>query len=263
MKSSGLNDILYGALKMRQPEDGMGPRVNVDTILLADYARFARRARVMEMGCAHGAISLILAKRMLASARPGEFHPIEGIDINPALVIMAKENALLNGLSDRVSFMAADLREYKSLYLAGTYDAVIMNPPYDEPGKSRRSANESVSAAMHGDLCTLRDVAAAAKYLLRNGGSLFLVIRAKRLAELSFILHEHNVRVKKIRAVHPKPDRDASVVLVKAVRASGDGVTVEPPMFIYGEDGEYTETLLGAYRIDTGPQLESRDGVLQ
>jgi tRNA1(Val) A37 N6-methylase TrmN6 len=249
MKSSGLNDILRGALKMRQPQEGTGPRVNVDTILLADYARFARRARVMEMGCAHGAISLILAKRMLASTGPEKSQPIEGIDINPVLVGMAKENALLNGLSDRVSFIVADLREYKSLYRAGTYDVVIMNPPYDEPGRSRRSADESVSAAMHGDLCTLRDVAAAAKYLLRNGGSLFLVIRAKRLAELSFILHEHNVKIKKIRAVHPKPDGDASVVLVKAVRASGDGVIVEPPMFIYGGDGEYTEMLLCAYRI--------------
>ncbi|MDR3355009.1 MAG: methyltransferase [Synergistaceae bacterium] len=249
MKSGGLDDILYGALKMRQPEEGTGPRVNVDTVLLADYARFAESSKVMEMGCAHGAISLILAKRMLASARPGKFQPIEGIDINPELVGMARENAVLNGLWDRVSFDAVDLREHRSRYRAGTYDAVIMNPPYDEPGKSRRSANESVSAAMHGDLCTLRDVAAAAKYLLRNGGSLFLVIRAKRLGELAFILHEHNVKVKRIRAVHPKPDREASVVLVKAVRASGDGVIVEPPMFIYGEDGEYTERLLAAYRI--------------
>ncbi|MDR1483005.1 MAG: methyltransferase domain-containing protein [Synergistaceae bacterium] len=244
-----MNDILYGALKMRQPEEGTGPRVNVDTILLADYARFTVRARALEMGCAHGAISLILAKRRLASAKFADFPPIDGIDINPELIGMARENAVLNGLSEHVSFAVADLREHRSLYRAETYDAVIMNPPYDEPGRSRRSANDSVAAAMHGDLCTLRDVVAAAKYLLRNSGKFFLVIRAKRLGELSFILHEHNVKIKRMRAVHPKSDRAASVVLVEAVRASGDGVTVEPPLFICGEDGKYTRSLLDAYRL--------------
>jgi tRNA1(Val) A37 N6-methylase TrmN6 len=53
-----------------------------------------------------------------------------------------------------------------------------------------------------------------------------------------------------MRAVHPKPGRAASVVLVEASRASGDGLVVEPPLFIYGADGNYTEELLDAYRLE-------------
>ncbi|MDL2264546.1 hypothetical protein LJC31_07835, partial [Synergistaceae bacterium OttesenSCG-928-I11] len=63
MEKNEINDILYGKLKMRQPDECAGPRVNVDTVLLSDFARTPARARIVEMGCAHGAIALIIAKR--------------------------------------------------------------------------------------------------------------------------------------------------------------------------------------------------------
>jgi tRNA1(Val) A37 N6-methylase TrmN6 len=42
------------------------------------------------------------------------------------------------------------------------------------------------------------------------------------------------------------------VALVEAVRASGDGVTAESPLFIYDSGGGYTEALLEAYRLPNG-----------
>jgi tRNA1(Val) A37 N6-methylase TrmN6 len=242
MKGYPPSDILFGALKMIQPMDGDGPRVNVDTILLAHYAKIKPRSRVAEMGCAHGAISLILALRE-PSAR------IDAFDINPELVDMARRNAAINASSGAVSFFVSDLREHRDNFKPESYDAVIMNPPYDEPGRSRPSPEAAMASAMHGGTCTLAEVIRCAKYLLRNGGKFFLVMRAKRMGELFSLLHQNNVRPKRFRMVHPKPDREASVVLVEAARASGDGVRADPPLFIYGPDGEYTEQLLAAYRV--------------
>ena len=82
-------DLLRGVLKIKQPGEKEGPRVNLDTILLAHYARPKKREKILEIGCAHGAVSLILAKRG---------HSIEGVDIQPHLVEMAAENAAANGL---------------------------------------------------------------------------------------------------------------------------------------------------------------------
>lgn len=244
------DDILYGALRMIQPEVGGGPRVNVDTILLADFARFPARARVLEMGCAHGTVALILAKRRQLE-HPGRTAPtIDAFDINPDLIAMAKRNAAVNGLDADVNFFASDLRAHRKDFSAETYDAVIMNPPYDEIDRSRASANSAMATAMHGECATLREVASAAKYLLKNGGKFFLVIRAKRIGELLAILSDINLKPKRLRFVHPKPGREASVALVEAVRASGDGVAVEPPLFILGPDGAYTEELMKAYRLE-------------
>ncbi|MDR1471470.1 MAG: methyltransferase [Synergistaceae bacterium] len=235
------NDILFGALKMFQPADGAGPRVNMDTVLLAHYARIKPRSRVVEMGCAHGAVSIILSRRT-PSAR------IDAFDINRELIDMARENARLNSAGG-VSFFVSDLRGHRENFRPESYDAVVMNPPYDEPGRCRPSSDAAMASAMHGGACTLSEVVRCAKYLLRNRGKFFLVMRAKRIAELFSLLHEHNVRPKRFRMVHPKPGRDASVALVEAARASGDGVMAEPPLFVYGPDGEYTEQLLAAYRI--------------
>jgi tRNA1(Val) A37 N6-methylase TrmN6 len=239
------SDILYGAIKLHQPPEGRGPRVSVDTVLLAHFARARAKSRVVEMGCAHGAVTLIMARRCRSAA-------FEGFDIDPGLVAMAEENAVLNGMSGRVSFFASDLREHRKNFEPESYDVVVMNPPYDEPGSSRPSPDSAMAVAMHGEKCTLAEVVSCAKYLLRNGGKFFLVIRAKRMGELFSLLHEQNVRPKRMRAVHPKPDRQASVVLVEAARASGEGVTVSPPLFICGADGKYTDGLLEAYMIKGG-----------
>jgi tRNA1(Val) A37 N6-methylase TrmN6 len=236
------SDILYGAVKIHQPPGGRGPRVSADTVLLAYFARVRPGARVAEPGCAHGAVSLIMAARN-PRAR------FDGFDIDENLVGMARENARLNGCHERVNFFVSDLREHRKNFEPETYDAVVMNPPYDEPGRSRPSRSRALAVARHGEECRLADAVACAKYLLRNGGKFFLVMRAKRAGELFQLLYENNVRPKKIRAVHPKPGRDASVVLVEAVRASGDGLAVEPPLFIHGRGGEYTEEFLAAYKI--------------
>jgi tRNA1(Val) A37 N6-methylase TrmN6 len=173
----------------------------------------------------------------------------EGFDINPDLVKLAVRNAKLNSAEETVKFFVSDLREHRKNFAPESYDAVVMNPPYDEQGSSRPSSGDAMAKAMHGRTCTLSEVVACAKYLLRNRGKFFLVIRAKRIGELFHLLYEHNVKPKRFRAVHPKPDRPASVVLVEAVRASGDGVTAEHPLFIHGPGGEYTEALLDAYRL--------------
>ncbi|MDR1651081.1 MAG: tRNA1(Val) (adenine(37)-N6)-methyltransferase [Synergistaceae bacterium] len=240
--NSETDDILFGELKMLQPDEGRGPRVSVDTVLLAYYSRVRPGGRVLEMGCAHGAISLILAKRC-----PGA--NFDAFDIDPELVSMARKNAELNGLSGRISFFVSDLREHRSNFAPQSYDVVVMNPPYDEAGTSRPSPDEVMARAMHGASCTLSEVVLCARYLLRNGGRFFLVVRANRLGELCSLLYSGNVKPKRVRAVHPKPGRRASVVIVEAVRASGDGLAVEPPLFIYGEDGEYTPSLLQAYSL--------------
>ncbi|MDR0616187.1 MAG: methyltransferase [Synergistaceae bacterium] len=269
-KNSQPDDLLFGALRIFQPDGGTGPRVNVDTVLLAHFARFADRARAVEFGCAQGAVSLILAMRRkkrsaahvmeseASAALPARGHrPIDAFDINPALIDLARENAKLNGLSEDVNFFVADLREHRKNFTSGSYDAVVMNPPYDEPDKSRPSPNGALASALHGACCGLTDVVAAAKYLLDNRGKLFLVMRAKRTGELFSLLSLNNVRPKRMRAVHPRPGGPASVVLVEAMRSSGDGLIIEPPLFICGPDGKYTRELLEAYALDGGSLCRS------
>ncbi len=239
--------ILYGELMLWQPEKG--PRVSVDSVLLTAFSQVRPGERVLELGSAHGAVALLLARRFPESGS------VEGLEIQPELVEVARKNARENGLEGRVAFRRGDLRQVRNIYPPQSFQVVVMNPPYDEPGKSRPSPHDAEATARHGLHCSLQDVVQAARYLIANRGRLFMVFRANRTAELCRILEESAIEPKRIRPVHPSPEKDASVVLVEGVRAGGVGVTIQPPLFIHDKNGDYTPSLLAAYSVGGGSCL--------
>jgi len=233
--------VLYGEIMLRQPAGG--PRVSVDTILLAAYARIKKSERALELGSAHGAVSLLLAKRY------PDAGTIEGLEMQEELVQLARRNAEENGFTGMPVFRVGDLRRIREMYPPQSFQVLVMNPPYGERGNSRFSRDPREATARHGVHCTLKDVAMAAKYVLANKGRFYLVMRAARLAETCAVLAGAGLEPKLVRPVYPKPGRDASVFLMKAVRAGGVGMAMEPPLFVEDEKGCFTEELLKAYRI--------------
>lgn len=247
MSRTTRDDILYGELSLLQPEEG--PRVSVDTVLLSAAVRLRKGERVLEMGCAHGAVLLILARKYPQVSR------FDGLEICKDLAEMALENARANGLDDRTTFTHGDLRDIKNLYPAGSFDVVLMNPPYNDPGKSRVSPHSIKAAARHGTACTLSDVAWAASFLLKPRGRFYLVLRASRVAEALGIFKEGGLEPKRIRFVHPSPGKDASAFLMAAMSGGKTGLVVDPPLFITDESGDYTPELLAAYCLEAPPCL--------
>ncbi len=232
-------ELLRGALKIRQPEAQNGLRVNIDTILLAHFTQPKKGEKILELGCAHGAISLILAKRGF---------DVTGIDIQPHLIELAKENAEFNGIN--AVFKTADLREYKKLWAAQSFDRIVVNPPYFEADASSEiSPSPAIASARQGTDCNLENIAAAARYLLKNKGKLDIIMTASRVAELFELLERNNTSVKKIRFVHPKYCSEASVVLVEAVRAAKKGNFVMPPLFVLDADGKETKEMFENYLL--------------
>jgi tRNA1(Val) A37 N6-methylase TrmN6 len=239
------DEILYGKLKLWQPQEG--PRVNMDTVLLASYVRVRRRAEsvFVELGSATGAVSLMLALRF-----PERFR-ILGLEIQPELEALAQRNRLENGLDERVSFRCMDLREHRSL-TAGSFDGLVVNPPYEEEGKGRKSPLESVSIARQGSRCALKDVFQAASWLLKYKGRFFAVFRADRTAEFLASMTGGGIEPKRLRFVYPRAEERASVFLVEGLKGGGSGSVVEPPLFVH-DAGGYTPELLKAYELEGLP----------
>ena len=235
-----LEDLLNGILKIKQPEEKEGPRVNLDTILLADFTKPKFSEKILEIGCAHGAVSLILAKRGYA---------VEGVDIQPHLIELASENARLNGLDTMAEFYVGDLRDHKKIWRAQTYDRIVVNPPYDELSGSNRSPSDPIAAAMHGTKCTLEEVVVASRYLLKNRGRLDMVMRANRIGELFALLSRYNIEPKIMKTVHPRLHTPATIVLIESMRAGRHGLKIEAPLFVLGADGMETPELTQAYKI--------------
>ena len=56
-----------------------------------------------------------------------------------------------------------------------------------------------------------------------------------------------NLVPKRLRLVHPCIGRPSNVFLLECVKGGGEGLTVEPPLFVRDGEGNYTPELLGAY----------------
>ena len=243
--TSTRDDILYGILKLWQPKTGA--RVNVDTILLAAFPDIPenREEKFAELGSASGAISLLLAKRFKNMS-------VTGFEIQKEAVGLAKLNAIENGLSSQADFLEFDIRNYRTIE-AQSYGGVIVNPPYKSVGSGRISTKLAEAAARQETTCRLDEVIAAACWFLRSKGRFYCVFTANRLSELLNLLVNNNLQPKRIRFVHPKPRKTASVFLLEAVKNGGIGLTIESPLYIYDENGEYTEELKKAYTLEGLP----------
>lgn len=234
------DDVRCGRLRLLQPLNG--PRVNMDTIILSSWVKFrAGHTNFLEAGCATGAISLILAEKFT------RIH-VTGLEIQPELADLAKLNAESNHLSDRVSFIAGDLRD-KNLLLRESFDVLVINPPYESESRGRTSPEPSRSAARHELSCTPDDVAELASRVLKCRGRMFSIFTTGRLDVFITALTSRRVTPKRIRFVYPDDNHDSGVFLLEAVKDGGQGVSVLPPLIVRGTDGEYTPEVLQAYDI--------------
>jgi len=215
-------------------------RLGTDCVLLADFARVEGARRGMDLGCASGAGLLLLL------AKSERLH-MTGLELVEEAAELARENLRANALDKRGEIVSGDLREHRALFRAGSFDLVIANPPYYPAGSGARPTDDKRAAARLELSCTLREVCEAAAYLLRTGGSAFLVHKPERLSELFCTLSAVGLEPKRLRLVQRRPDCAPSLVLAEARRGGKPGLRIEPPLYLQDENGADSEELRRIY----------------
>ena len=74
-----------------------------------------------------------------------------------------------------------------------------------------------------------------------------MVHRPERLADLMELMRKYKIEPKKIRFVYSMVNKDASLVLIKAVKNARQFLKIEKPLIIYDENGEYTDEIYKIY----------------
>lgn len=172
------------------PDDGeepvtgalMTPGAEADEVLESEAAAgenaaagegaSAREARVLEVGCGTGCISLSLASERRDLVR------CLATDIEPRAVDLARRNRERNGLTNQhAAFLLGDLVSPVPEKVRGTFDVLVSNPPYIPSavveGLSREVAGYEPALALDGGadgLDVFRRLLAVAPSMLRPGG---------------------------------------------------------------------------------------------
>lgn len=225
-----------GSIKICQPREGY--RFSVDSLLLADFVNLKHLKKAADIGAGTGIIGIILAKKYPNSQ-------IAMIEIQKQLAELAEESVRLNDLSSRIRVLCMDARQFDEK----GFDLVVSNPPFRRPGTGRLSPNEDRALARHEITLTVQDIAIIAEKLLHHRGRLCIIHLPERFIEIVRIMSKHNLEIKRIRLVHSKMGTPAKMVLIEAVKGGRVALKVEPPLFIYKNDGSYTDEMQRIYSI--------------
>ena len=214
------NALLGGRVRLRQPSKGY--RAGMDAALLAAAVEAAPGQRVLEAGCGAGAVLMQIAAR-----RPGV--RLTGLERDPAMAGLARENAALNGADAQV--MTGDVAAgFRALDLP-LFDWAVSNPPFfDDPGALRIPAEGKRGAWLADD-----GLKAWTTFLLksvREGGRIVVIHRADRLADLLELLGE-TAGSFAIRGIHPYADEPAKRVLVQAIKTGKAPLRLLPPLVLH------------------------------
>ena len=205
-------------------------RLGTDCVLLADFVNTAGARRGIDLGCASGALLLLLLARTRELA-------MTGLEIVPEAAALARENLSDNGLSERGTIVTGDIREHRALFRAGSFDLAVCNPPYFPQG-SGALPRDADRAAARGELkCTLAELCAAAAFLLRSGGRVCFVHRPERLAELFVCMRAAALEPKRLRLVCRDAQSAPCLVLAEGLRGGRPGLRIEPTLLLRGPDG--------------------------
>jgi release factor glutamine methyltransferase len=90
-----------------------------DTFLLADNLSVRRSDHVLDVGTGCGLLAMLAAHRAV---------DVVATDVNPNAVRCAKENAEMNGVRDKISFVQGDLMA--PIRIGATFDLILFNAPY-------------------------------------------------------------------------------------------------------------------------------------
>lgn len=214
----------------------------MDAVLLSVFASEGVKAgdRVMDLGTGTGILPILL------EARTGASH-LTGLEIQPESADMARRSVALNGLEEKITILEGDIKEAGGIFAAASFDVVTCNPPYITQRHGLVNPETPKAIARHEVLCTFDDVAGQAAYLLRPGGSFFLVHRPFRLAEVMTTLTGCGLEPKRMRLVFPYADRESNLVLLQAVRGGRPRLRVEKPLVIFQRQGVYTDEIKEIY----------------
>ncbi len=217
-------------------------RLGTDSILLSNFASPLRGKSIADLGAGGSALGVLLCAA-------NDQCTVTGIELQEEACNVSQKNIEINNLHERLHILQGDLREIKSLLPANRFDAVVSNPPYFPVGSGAQASRPSFAIARTECCCTLNELCSAAAWLLRYGGSFYLVHRPERLAELIYSLKTHRLEPKRLRFARHHSDAPVSLVLLESRLGGKSGLQIENDLLLFEPNGEQTREYREIYHM--------------
>jgi tRNA1(Val) A37 N6-methylase TrmN6 len=223
-----------GNIVLNQP--GAGYRFSIDAVILSHLVCPAAGETILDLGTGCGVIPIMLAFR----------HPeirVIGVEIQPSLSRLARQNVTDNRLADRIRIIEKDMEQLSLADIGGPVDRVVTNPPYRKLDSGRINANSQRAVARHELKIDLEGLLLTTRRMLRKSGRFFIIYPSVRSVDLMAAMRSAGIEPKDLTMIHAKPASPARLVAVAGIKGGRPGLEVGPPLYLYREDGTYTRAV--------------------
>lgn len=203
--------------------------LSTDSMVLADFVRLPRNARVLDLGSGCGTLGLLLCAKDDTCA-------VTGVELTELAHQAALENIRANDLGHRLYSICADLRAMPAGLEPGSFAVCVSNPPYFSGG----AASTRTPLARREDCCDPAALFSAAAKMLRFGGDFYLVHKPDRLAQLCFEGSKAGLEPKRLRLVRHRADAPVSLILLQCRKGGKPGLVIDE-LTLFHPDGTPTE----------------------
>jgi tRNA1Val (adenine37-N6)-methyltransferase len=223
-----------GNIVLNQP--GSGYRFSIDAVILSHLVCPAPDETVLDLGTGCGVIPIMLAFR----------HPgvrVIGVEIQPSLCRLARQNVADNRLTDRIFIVDKDIGQLSLGDIGGPVDRVVTNPPYRKLDSGRINTDSQRAVARHELRVDLDTVLLTARRMLRKSGRFSIIYPSVRTVDLVAAMRSSGLEPKSLTMIHSKSTSPARLVTVSGIKGGRPGLEVGPPLYLYQEDGTYTRAV--------------------
>lgn len=232
-----VDDLQINNLKIIQDPEGFC--FGIDAVLLSNFVKLKRNAKVVDLGTGTAIIPILLAGKSKTS------H-ITALEIQREVADMAERSVKLNRLEDRIKILNINLKDAGKFLEINEHDVVVSNPPYMH-SKGLISTDDKKAISRHEIKCTLEDVIKTASGLLRHNGRFFMVHRPLRLVDIMFYCRQYKLEPKYLQFVHSAYNKKPNLLLLECVKAAEPELKISDPLYVYNKNGKYTEQILDIY----------------
>jgi tRNA1(Val) A37 N6-methylase TrmN6 len=193
-------------------------------MLLYDFVRFFRpKESVLDIGCGCGILGLLL-KRDFPSIN------LSAIDIQKEHVTLTLKNVQENALAANV--ILGDFAKYE---FNEKFDFIVSNPPFYHE-LTKKSEDERLQISRYANSLPIKEFLSKSAMLIKPKGSLIFCYDSKQIEEIVLQSGAAKLKICDIRFVHPKKDKESSLVLIRAKKESKSFAKIHPPIFMFEGD---------------------------
>lgn len=191
------------------------------------------KGELLDIGSGSGILGLLVSRE----------YPklnLNQCEIQEVFQFFSKKNSVLNKIQSNLYEGS-----YTDMDFDKSFDICVSNPPFYHSNVIK-SENENLKIARYNDSLPLEEFIHKTSKVLKSGGKFFFCYDGKQLTNILTLLNKYKLNLEALQFVHPKVNKDASLVLVYARKNSKSLAKTQSPIFVFDE-GEFSHEVQSIY----------------